>query len=199
MPRKKANLATTFAEKKAKRFKAKMKKERALLVSAIRSENRAKRMISSGMLLPSPSATPRRTRKAGAVSVKVGKRKTTTRKAGVTRGCSTAGRELVKKKTTRAGKYLVTKCKTGKSVTATTKRKTTKSSAPKSAVKKVRVGAGKGASLPNPLKAVSKVVKSILGGGTKKRSTTATKKRTTTKKVSRAASSKIARIKRIVC
>lgn len=191
MPRKKAPLATTFAEKKAKAFRVKQAKARSLVAKAARDANRAKRMIGSGMLISAPSTTTttRRTKKAGAVSVKV-------RKSGVSRGCSTAGRELVTRKTSRAGRYLVTKCKTGKSATATTTTRKRKSS-PKSAVKKVRVGAG--ASVPNPLKAVSKVVKSILGGGTKKRSTTTRK--TTTKKVSRSrsSSSKLARIKRIVC
>lgn len=193
MPRKKAPLATTFAERKSKAFRVKQAKARSLVAKAARDANRAKRMISSGMLISAPSTTTktRRTKKAGAVSVKV-------RKSGVSRGCSTAGRELVTRKTSRAGKYLVTKCKTGKSATATTTTRKRKSS-PKSAVTKVRVGAGKGTSIPNPLKAVSKVVKSILGGGTKKRSTTT--KKTTTKKVSRSrsSSSKLARIKRIVC
>lgn len=202
MPRKKMPLATTFAEKKSKAFKVKQRKATSAFAAAKRAENRAKRLIERGMLLSAPSATPRRTRKASAVSFKVGKRKSTaTPMKSVTKGCSTAGRELKTRKTSRAGKYLVTKCKTGASVGTSTKRKSTttkrKSTTAKSAVPKIKVGAG--TKPVNPLKAVAKVVKSVLGGGTKKR--TATKKTTTAKKrvMSKASSSKLARIRRIVC
>jgi hypothetical protein len=208
MPRKTIKLATTYAERSARRSRVKAAKARSAKVATMRAERRSKRLIAKGMLLMPPSAPKRRTKSAGAVAIKVGKRKTTTRKTGVTKGCSTAGRELVKKRTSRAGRYLVTKCGTGKSTakrrTTTAKRKTTtkKSTAPKSAITKLKVGVSKGKSM-NPLKAVAKTIKkvvsSVVGGGTKKRS--ATKSVATKKRVVRssASKSKLARIKRIVC
>ena len=181
-------------------------------IKQLRANARAKRMISRGMLLPAAgmttsSTTTRRRRsaspKAVSISVKTGGR---TKTIKVLPACSTAGRTLKKKGTgrkpvsraaSRAGKVLATApCRTGARKVSTTKRKTT------TAKRKTTTKSGGNI--------VSKVIKSIFGGG-KKSSASAIKlpkvgvkkaapKKSTAKRVVRkASSSKLARIKRIVC
>jgi hypothetical protein len=181
-------------------------------IKQLRANARAKRMISRGMLLPAPgmttsSTTTRKRRsaspKAVSISVKSGGR---TKTIKVLPACSTAGRTLKKKGTgrkpanraaSRAGKVLATApCRTGARKVATTKRKTT------TAKRKTTTKSGGNI--------VSKVLKSIFGGGKKSSASaiklpkvgvkkTATKKTTAKRVVRKASSSKLARIKRIVC
>lgn len=181
-------------------------------IKQLRANARAKRMISRGMLLPAAgmttsSTTTRRRRsaspKAVSISVKTGGR---TKTIKVLPACSTAGRTLKKKGTgrkpanraaSRAGRVLATApCRTGARKVATTKRKTT------TAKRKTTTKSGGNI--------VSRVIKSIFGGGKKSSASaiklpkvgvkkTATKKTTAKRVVRKASSSKLARIKRIVC
>jgi len=181
-------------------------------IKQLRANARAKRMISRGMLLPAAgmttsSTTTRKRRsaspKAVSISVKTGGR---TKTIKVLPACSTAGRTLKKKGTgrkpanraaSRAGRVLATApCRTGARKVATTKRKTT------TAKRKTTTKSGGNI--------ISKVIKSIFGGGKKSSASaiklpkvgvkkTATKKTTAKRVVRKASSSKLARIKRIVC
>ena len=205
MPRTSKKVAVV---RKLKRQTAAQKK----MIINLRAKARAKRMISKGMLLPPAGGTTRRTAprkrrsaspKAVSISVKSGGR---TKTIKVLPACSTAGRTLKKKGTgrkpvnraaSRAGKVLATApCRTGARKVATTKRKTTTA--------KRRTSTKSGGNI------VSKVIKSIFGGGKKSSASaiklpkvgvkkTATKKTTAKRVVRKASSSKLARIKRIVC
>ena len=168
MPRKTIKLATTYAERSSKRLKTKSRKATTALAKKLREGVRAKRRIAKGLLLPPPmsaSSTTRRKRSTKSVSVKLGKRR-------VTKGCSTAGKELKVQRTSRAGKYLVTICKTKKrksTASASTKKRsvakrTTKSAIPKVAVAKTRKTKSSGNIVSNIVKGATKVVKSVLGG-----------------------------------
>jgi hypothetical protein len=181
-------------------------------IKQLRANARAKRMISRGMLLPAAgmttsSTTTRKRRsaspKAVSISVKTGGR---TKTIKVLPACSTAGRTLKKKGTgrkpvsraaSRAGKTLATApCRTGARKVSTTKRKTT-------ATKRRTTTKSSG-------NIVSKVIKTIFGGGKKSTASAiklpkvgvkkAAPKKSTAKRVVRKTSqSKLARIKRIVC
>ena len=205
MPRTSKKLAV---KSKLKRQTTAQKK----MIVNLRAKARAKRMISRGMLLPAAgmttsSTTTRKRRsaspKAVSISVKTGGR---TKTIKVLPACSTAGRTLKKKGTgrkpvsraaSRAGKTLATApCRTGARKVSTTKRKTTTA--------KRRTSTKSGGNI------VSKVIKSIFGGGKKSSASaiklpkvgvkkTATKKTTAKRVVRKASSSKLARIKRIVC
>ena len=210
MPRTSKKLAV---KSKLKRQTTAQKK----MIINLRAKARAKRMISKGMLLPPAGGTtrttaPRKRRsaspKAVSISVKSGGR---TKTIKVLPACSTAGRTLKKKGTgrkpanraaSRAGRTLATApCRTGARKVSTTKRKTTTA--------KRKTSTKSGGNI------ISKVIKSIFGGGKKSSASaiklpkvgvkkTATKKttakKTTAKRVVRkASSSKLARIKRIVC
>ena len=194
--------------RKLKRQTAAQKK----YVKQLRANARAKRMISRGLLLPPAGGTtrttaPRKRRsaspKAVSISVKSGGR---TKTIKVLPACSTAGRTLKKKGTgrkpanraaSRAGRVLATApCRTGARKVATTKRKTTTA--------KRKTSTKSGGNI------VSKVIKSIFGGGKKSSASaiklpkvgvkkTATKKTTAKRVVRKASSSKLARIRRIVC
>ena len=194
--------------RKLKRQTAAQKK----YVKQLRANARAKRMISRGLLLPPAGGTtrttaPRKRRsaspKAVSISVKSGGR---TKTIKVLPACSTAGRTLKKKGTgrkpanraaSRAGKVLATApCRTGARKVATTKRKTTTA--------KRKTSTKSGGNI------INKVIKSIFGGGKKSSASaiklpkvgvkkTATKKTTAKRVVRKASSSKLARIKRIVC
>ena len=194
--------------RKLKRQTAAQKK----YVKQLRANARAKRMISKGLLLPPAGGTtrttaPRKRRsaspKAVSISVKSGGR---TKTIKVLPACSTAGRTLKKKGTgrkpanraaSRAGRVLATApCRTGARKVSTTKRKTTTA--------KRKTSTKSGGNI------VSKVIKSIFGGGKKSSASaiklpkvgvkkTATKKTTAKRVVRKASSSKLARIKRIVC
>ena len=210
MPRTSKKLAVVS---KLKRQTAAQKK----MIKELRAKAKTKRMISKGLLLPPPSMTAttttrkRRTpsAKAVSISIKAGGRKKAT--ISVLPSCSTAGRTLKKKGTGRkpvsraaskAGRTLATApCRKGaRKVTATTKRKTTT--------------AKRRTSTKSSGNIVSKVIKSIFGGGKKTASSAiklpkvgvkkaAPKKsaaKSTAKRVVRKSStSKLARIKRIVC
>jgi len=182
------------------------------MIVNLRAKARAKRMISKGFLLPAAgmttsSTTTRKRRsaspKAVSISVKTGGR---TKTIKVLPACSTAGRTLKKKGTgrkpvsraaSRAGRTLATApCRTGARKVSTTKRKTT------TAKRKTTTKSGGNI--------VSRVIKSIFGGGKKSSASaiklpkvgvkkTATKKTTAKRVVRKASSSKLARIKRIVC
>lgn len=205
MPRTSKKLAV---KSKLKRQTTAQKK----MIINLRAKARAKRMISKGMLLPPAGGTtrttaPRKRRsaspKAVSISVKSGGR---TKTIKVLPACSTAGRTLKKKGTgrkpanraaSRAGKTLATApCRTGARKVATTKRKTTTA--------KRKTSTKSGGNI------ISKVIKSIFGGGKKSSASaiklpkvgvkkTATKKTTAKRVVRKASSSKLARIKRIVC
>ena len=181
------------------------------MIKELRAKAKTKRMISKGLLLPAPGMTTmtktRKRRSPSAksvtISVKAGGRKKTIK---VLPACSTAGRTLKKKGTGRkpvnraaskAGRTLATApCRKGARKVSTTKRKTT-------ATKRRTTTKSSG-------NIVSKVIKSIFGGG-KKSSASAIKmpkvgvkkaapKKSTAKRVVRkSSSSKLARIKRIVC
>jgi hypothetical protein len=182
------------------------------MIKELRAKAKTKRMISRGLLLPAPgmttSTTTRKRRtpsaKAATISVKVGGRKKAT--ISVLPSCSTAGRTLKKKGTGRkpvsraaskAGRTLATApCRTGARKVSTTKRKTTAT--------KRRTTTKSGGNI------VSKVIKTIFGGGKKSTASAiklpkvgvkkAAPKKSTAKRVVRKTSqSKLARIKRIVC
>ena len=209
MPRTSKKLAVVS---KLKRQTAAQKK----MIKELRAKAKTKRMISKGLLLPPPSMTTttttrkRRTpsAKAVSISIKAGGRKKAT--ISVLPSCSTAGRTLKKKGTGRkpvsraaskAGRTLATApCRTGSRKVSTTKRKTTT--------------AKRRTSTKSSGNIVSKVIKSIFGGGKKTASSAiklpkvgvkkaAPKKsaaKSTAKRVVRKSStSKLARIKRIVC
>jgi hypothetical protein len=181
------------------------------MIVNLRAKARAKRMISKGFLLPAAGmTTSTKTRKrrsaspkAVSISVKTGGR---TKTIKVLPACSTAGRTLKKKGTgrkpanraaSRAGRVLATApCRTGARKVSTTKRKTT------TAKRKTTTKSGGNI--------VSRVIKSIFGGGKKSSASaiklpkvgvkkTAPKKSTAKRVVRKASSSKLARIKRIVC
>ena len=205
MPRTSKKVAVV---RKLKRQTAAQKK----YIKQLRANARAKRMISRGLLLPPAGGTtrttaPRKRRsaspKAVSISVKTGGR---TKTIKVLPACSTAGRTLKKKGTgrkpanraaSRAGRVLATApCRTGARKVSTTKRKTTTA--------KRKTSTKSGGNI------VSKVIKSIFGGGKKSSASaiklpkvgvkkTATKKTTAKRVVRKASSSKLARIKRIVC
>lgn len=214
MPRTSKKLAVVS---KLKRQTAAQKK----MIKSLRDKNRAKRMISKGMLLPSPgmttrSTTPRKRRvaspKAVTISVKAGGRKSAI--ISVLPSCSKAGSVLKRKGTgkkpankaaSRAGRVLATApCNKG------TKRATA-SVAPK---RKVTTAKRK-TTTKSSGNIVSKIIKAVLGGGKKSASSAiklpkvgvkkAVTKKTTAKKttakrvVRRASSGKLAQIKRIVC
>lgn len=198
--------------RKLKRQTAAQKK----MIKELRAKAKTKRMISRGLLLPAAGMTTttktrkRRTPSAKAVTiaVKAGGRKKAT--ISVLPSCSTAGRTLKKKGTGRkpvsraaskAGRTLATApCRTGARKVSTTKRKTTTA--------KRKTSTKSGGNI------VSKVIKSIFGGG-KKSSASAIKlpkvgvkksapkksaaKSTAKRVVRKSTSSKLARIKRIVC
>lgn len=209
MPRTSKKVAVV---RKLKRQTAAQKK----MIKELRAKAKTKRMISRGLLLPAAGMTTttktrkRRTpsAKAATIAVKVGGRKKAT--ISVLPACSTAGRTLKKKGTGRkpvnraaskAGRTLATApCRTGARKVSTTKRRTTTT--------KRRTTAKKSTGI------VSKVLKTIFGGGKKSTASaiklpkvgvkaTAPKKstaKTTAKRVVRKSSaSKLARIKRIVC
>ena len=209
MPRTSKKLAVVS---KLKRQTAAQKK----MIKELRAKAKTKRMISKGLLLPPPSITTttttrkRRTpsAKAVSISIKAGGRKKAT--ISVLPSCSTAGRTLKKKGTGRkpvsraaskAGRTLATApCRTGSRKVSTTKRKTTT--------------AKRRTSTKSSGNIVSKVIKSIFGGG-KKTAASAIKlpkvgvkkaapkksaaKSTAKRVVRKSSSSKLARIKRIVC
>ena len=205
MPRTSKKVAVV---RKLKRQTAAQKK----YIKQLRANARAKRMISRGLLLPPAGGTtrttaPRKRRsaspKAVSISVKSGGR---TKTIKVLPACSTAGRTLKKKGTgrkpanraaSRAGRVLATApCRTGARKVSTTKRKTTTA--------KRKTSTKSGGNI------VSKVIKSIFGGGKKSSASaiklpkvgvkkTATKKTTAKRVVRKASSSKLARIRRIVC
>lgn len=198
--------------RKLKRQTAAQKK----MIKELRAKAKTKRMISRGLLLPAAGMTTttktrkRRTPSAKAVTiaVKAGGRKKAT--ISVLPSCSTAGRTLKKKGTGRkpvsraaskAGRTLATApCRTGARKVSTTKRKTTTA--------KRKTSTKSGGNI------VSKVIKSIFGGG-KKSSASAIKlpkvgvkkaapkksvaKSTAKRVVRKSTSSKLARIRRIVC
>jgi len=198
--------------RKLKRQTAAQKK----MIKELRAKAKTKRMISRGLLLPAAGMTTttktrkRRTPSAKAVTiaVKAGGRKKAT--ISVLPSCSTAGRTLKKKGTGRkpvsraaskAGRTLATApCRTGARKVSTTKRKTTTA--------KRKTSTKSGGNI------VSKVIKSIFGGG-KKSAASAIKlpkvgvkkaapkksaaKSTAKRVVRKSTSSKLARIKRIVC
>ena len=209
MPRTSKKLAVVS---KLKRQTAAQKK----MIKELRAKAKTKRMISKGLLLPPPSMTTttttrkRRTpsEKAVSISIKAGGRKKAT--ISVLPSCSTAGRTLKKKGTGRkpvsraaskAGRTLATApCRTGARKVSTTKRKTTT--------------AKRRTSTKSSGNIVSKVIKSIFGGG-KKTAASAIKlpkvgvkkaapkksaaKSTAKRVVRKSSTSKLARIKRIVC
>jgi hypothetical protein len=209
MPRTSKKLAVVS---KLKRQTAAQKK----MIKELRAKAKTKRMISKGLLLPPPSMTTttttrkRRTpsAKAVSISIKAGGRKKAT--ISVLPQCSTAGSTLKKKGTGRkpvsraaskAGRTLATApCRTGARKVSTTKRKTTT--------------AKRRTSTKSSGNIVSKVIKSIFGGG-KKTAASAIKlpkvgvkkaapkksaaKSTAKRVVRKSSSSKLARIKRIVC
>ena len=198
--------------RKLKRQTAAQKK----MIKELRAKAKTKRMISRGLLLPAAGMTTttktrkRRTPSAKAVTiaVKAGGRKKAT--ISVLPSCSSAGRTLKKKGTGRkpvsraaskAGRTLATApCRTGARKVSTTKRKTTTA--------KRKTSTKSGGNI------VSKVIKSIFGGG-KKSAASAIKlpkvgvkkaapkksaaKSTAKRVVRKSTSSKLARIKRIVC
>jgi DNA-binding protein HU-beta len=211
MPRTSKKVAVV---RKLKRQTAAQKK----MIKELRAKAKTKRMISRGLLLPAAGMTTttktrkRRTPsvKAATIAVKVGGRKKAT--ISVLPSCSTAGRTLKKKGTGRkpvsraaskAGRTLSTPpCSTRGRKVSTTKRKTT------TAKRKTTTRKSTGGGL------VSKVLKTIFGGGKKSTASAiklpkvgvkkaAPKKstaKTTAKRVVRKSStSKLARIKRIVC
>lgn len=209
MPRTSKKVAVV---RKLKRQTAAQKK----MIKELRAKAKTKRMISRGLLLPAAGMTTttktrkRRTPSAKAVTiaVKAGGRKKAT--ISVLPSCSTAGRTLKKKGTGRkpvsraaskAGRTLATApCRTGARKVSTTKRKTTTA--------KRKTSTKSGGNI------VSKVIKSIFGGG-KKSSASAIKlpkvgvkkaapkksvaKSTAKRVVRKSSSSKLARIRRIVC
>lgn len=204
MPRTSTKVAVV---RKLKRQTAAQKK----MIKELRAKAKTKRMISRGLLLPAPSATTTTTRKrrtpsakAVTIAVKAGGRRKAT--ISVLPSCSTAGRTLKKKGTGRkpvsraaskAGRTLATApCRTGARKVSTTKRKTTT--------------AKRRTSTKSSGNIVSKVIKSIFGGGKKSAASAiklpkvgvkkaAPKKSTAKRVVRKASSSKLARIKRIVC
>ena len=198
MPRTSTKVAVV---RKLKRQTAAQKK----MIKELRAKAKTKRMISKGLLLPPAGMTirttaPRKRRsaspKAATIAVKVGGRKKT---ISVLPKCSTAGRNLKKKRSSAAGRTLATPpCRTGarKVSTTTTKRKTTTA--------KRRTSTKSGGNI------VSKVIKTIFGGGKKSSASaikmpkvgvkkSAPKKSTAKRVVRKSTSSKLARIKRIVC
>lgn len=209
MPRTSKKVAVV---RKLKRQTAAQKK----MIKELRAKAKTKRMIARGLLLPAAGMTTttktrkRRTPSAKAVTiaVKAGGRKKAT--ISVLPSCSTAGRTLKKKGTGRkpvsraaskAGRTLATApCRTGARKVSTTKRKTTTA--------KRKTSTKSGGNI------VSKVIKSIFGGG-KKSSASAIKlpkvgvkkaapkksvaKSTAKRVVRKSSSSKLARIRRIVC
>lgn len=209
MPRTSKKVAVV---RKLKRQTAAQKK----MIKELRAKAKTKRMISRGLLLPAAGMTTttktrkRRTPSAKAVTiaVKAGGRKKAT--ISVLPSCSTAGRTLKKKGTGRkpvnraaskAGRTLATApCRTGARKVSTTKRKTTTA--------KRKTSTKSGGNI------VSKVIKSIFGGG-KKSAASAIKlpkvgvkkaapkksvaKSTAKRVVRKSSSSKLARIRRIVC
>jgi hypothetical protein len=206
MPRTSRKVAVV---RKLKRQTAAQKK----MIKELRAKAKTKRMISRGLLLPAPGMTTttktrkRRTPSAKAVTiaVKAGGRKKAT--ISVLPSCSTAGRTLKKKGTGRkpvsraaskAGRTLATSpCRKGARKVSTTKRKTT---ATKRKTTTTKSSGG----------IVSKVIKSIFGGGKKSTASAiklpkvgvkkaAPKKSTAKRVVRKSSSSKLARIKRIVC
>ena len=211
MPRKSTKLAVVRRLKRQTTAQKKMIKE-------LRSRNRAKRMISKGLLLPAAGMTTtiktRKRRSPSAksvtISVKAGGRKKT---ISVLPACSTAGRTLKKKGTGRkpvnraaskAGRTLATApCRKGARKVSTTTRKTTATKRKTTSTKR-RTTTKSGGNI------VSKVLKNIFGGGKKSSSSaiklpkvgvkkSAPKKSTAKRVVRKSSSSKLARIKRIVC
>lgn len=209
MPRTSKKVAVV---RKLKRQTAAQKK----MIKELRAKAKTKRMIARGLLLPAAGMTTttktrkRRTPSAKAVTIAVqagGRKKAT---ISVLPSCSNAGRTLKKKGTGRkpvsraaskAGRTLATApCRTGARKVSTTKRKTTTA--------KRKTSTKSGGNI------VSKVIKSIFGGG-KKSSASAIKlpkvgvkkaapkksvaKSTAKRVVRKSSSSKLARIRRIVC
>jgi hypothetical protein len=205
MPRTSTKVAVV---RKLKRQTAAQKK----MIKELRAKAKTKRMISRGLLLPAPGMTTttktrkRRTpsAKAATISVKVGGRKKATisvlpscSKAGSTLKRKGTGRKPVSRAASKAGRTLATApCRTGARKVSTTKRKTTAT--------KRRTTTKSGGNI------VSKVIKTIFGGGKKSTASAiklpkvgvkkaAPKKSTAKRVVRKASSSKLARIKRIVC